>query len=322
LGSLLEICENNEKVRSNQERNVNKLTIAILTGAILSAPLIGFSQDRAESRFSMNRSGGVDATGGNTDGSLNGYSSRRFDELAALTAPTIDLSAIEDRITNVQNDFNSTINNLESSMNGQINTVQSQLSGDLSAAESNFNGQLSNVQGMVNTNTNTMSSMESNLQGQIDSGITTMDSLARRVGTNESGIRGNVNTLSSQSSRINSTITLANTAQTRADKAYSKATEALNDGGDGITPSTKTVTVVLQKGIRDCTVRPCDYIKNYKTFRCSKVSGVGRWAELRRGASDAFGNYFYTGRDTRYVNSNWWEGPAGETVTCTQKNVG
>jgi len=301
---------------------VNKLTIAILTGAILSAPLIGISQDRAESRFSMNRSGGVDATGGNTDGNLSGYSSRRFDELATLTAPTIDLSAIEDRITNVQNDFNSTINNLESSMNGQINTVQSQLSGDLSAAESNFNGQLSNVQGMVNTNTNTMSSMESNLQGQIDSGITTMDSLARRVGTNESGIRGNVNTLSSQSSRINSTITLANTAQTRADAAFSKAMEALNDGGGGITPSTKTVTVVLQMGVKDCLKGRCSYTENYKTFRCSKVSGVGRYAELRRGARDAFGNYFYTGRDTRYVSSNGFLALAGAKVTCTQKNVG
>lgn len=297
---------------------MNKLTIAILTGAILSAPLIGISQDRAESRFSMNRSGGVDATGGNTDGNLSGYSSRRFNELATLNAPTIDLSAIEDRITNVQNDLSSTINNLESNMTGQINTVQSQLSNDLNATESNFNSQLSNVQGMVNTNTNSMNSMESNLQGQIDSGVTTMDSLAQRVGTNENGIRDNGDSIRTQSSRVGSALTLANTAQTRADAAYSKAMEALNSGGGSneVKTASRTIRVSLRKAYEQgsqCWKNACSKSYDRQRFQCtnsvSKSTGTIRTS--RNAVADVYGNYQWEAYESSTYRDSY--------LTCTQK---
>lgn len=91
----------------------------------------------AEPRFSADRSGGVDATGGNANGVADGYRSSTFDELANLTAPVVDFTPIENRITNLE----STINNNITSMD------------DLSSRISSNTGSISTNLGRVSTNT-------------------------------------------------------------------------------------------------------------------------------------------------------------------------
>ncbi|WP_372997272.1 hypothetical protein [Marinobacter sp.] len=63
----------------------------------------------AESIYQVERAGGVDATGGNEDGSLRGYRSKSFSDLASLTAP--NLSQMQDQVTNltqkVENNYTS-----------------------------------------------------------------------------------------------------------------------------------------------------------------------------------------------------------------------
>lgn len=74
-----------------------------------------------DSRFSVNRAGGVDATGSNRDGNLVGYDARSFSEIANLTAPT--LAEIQNRI-----------NNLETTVEGNV-TSMGDLQSRITAAE-------------------------------------------------------------------------------------------------------------------------------------------------------------------------------------------
>jgi len=92
-----------------------------ITGCAIVLAVSMAGQAFAESPYEMNRSGGVDATGGNTDGSLSGYRSSRFDELASLTAPSLEeiKEDVESLRTEVNNNYTATQN-----LYDQVNTAQ------------------------------------------------------------------------------------------------------------------------------------------------------------------------------------------------------
>jgi ElaB/YqjD/DUF883 family membrane-anchored ribosome-binding protein len=74
-----------------------KIKIALFAGFVAFATANAAAQ---ESRFSVDRSGGVDASGGNMDGSLTGYNSSSFSDLATLTAPS--LQQLKEQITSLE----------------------------------------------------------------------------------------------------------------------------------------------------------------------------------------------------------------------------
>lgn len=74
-----------------------KIKIVLFAGFVALATADAAAQ---ESRFSVDRSGGVDASGGNMDGSLTGYNSSSFSDLATLTAPS--LQQLKDQITSLE----------------------------------------------------------------------------------------------------------------------------------------------------------------------------------------------------------------------------
>jgi len=109
-----------------------KKFLAVLSASfILSASTLVV----AEPRFSVNRSGGVDASGANTDGSLQGYRSGSFADLATLNAPTVDLSQIQNEITNIQNQVSSNV----TTMNQLVNRIDN-AENAASTAQSTANG--------------------------------------------------------------------------------------------------------------------------------------------------------------------------------------
>lgn len=105
---------------------MKNMRVVLLAAAVAMTPVLA----EAESRFSVNRAGGVDATGANTDGSLSGYNSRSFSELASLNTPTVDLTPIQNQITNLENQ----INNNVTSMTDLSNRVSSNEDGIVSNA--------------------------------------------------------------------------------------------------------------------------------------------------------------------------------------------
>lgn len=108
-----------------------KKFLAVLSASfILSASTLVV----AEQRFSVNRSGGVDASGANTDGSLQGYRSGSFADLATLNAPTVDLSQIQNEITNIQNQVNSNVTTMNQLVN-RVNNAESAVSSAQSTAD-------------------------------------------------------------------------------------------------------------------------------------------------------------------------------------------
>ncbi len=87
----------------------NRCLINCLVGLALTVSSSAF----AESAYQVERSGGVDATGANTDGNLSGYNSVQFNQLGNLVAPTVDLSAIENRITNIEGNVTSNVTTMQ-----------------------------------------------------------------------------------------------------------------------------------------------------------------------------------------------------------------
>ena len=87
---------------------MKNMRVVLLAAAVAMTPVLA----EAESRFSVNRAGGVDATGANTDGRLSGYDSRSFGELASLNTPTVDLTPIQNQITNLENQINNNVTSM------------------------------------------------------------------------------------------------------------------------------------------------------------------------------------------------------------------
>jgi len=88
----------------------------------------------AETRYSPDRSGGVDAAGGNSDSNLNGYRSGTFEELANLTAPS--LQQIQDQI----NSNNVSIQDLYDRVSAAQTTADAGVAGASSAMASANSG--------------------------------------------------------------------------------------------------------------------------------------------------------------------------------------
>ncbi|WP_138437891.1 hypothetical protein [Marinobacter shengliensis] len=110
---------------------MENMRVVLLAAAVAMTPVLA----EAESRFSVNRAGGVDATGANTDGRLSGYNSRSFSELASLNTPTVDLTPIQNQITNLENQINTNI------------TSMSDLSDRVSANEGGISSNAGNIAG-------------------------------------------------------------------------------------------------------------------------------------------------------------------------------
>lgn len=103
--------------------------------AVLAASLI-FSVSTfvaAEQRFSVNRSGGVDASGANMDGNLQGYRSGSFSDLATLNAPTVDFSQIQNEINNIQSQVNNNVTTMNQLANRVTNAENAASSAQTSA---------------------------------------------------------------------------------------------------------------------------------------------------------------------------------------------
>jgi len=141
-----------------------------LTTSFMGLALTASCSVFADSVYESQRSGGVDATGGNTGGSVTGYRSASFDELASLSAPTVDMSVIEGRITNAENNIQTNITNMQylstritgaqSSANtayNRANSAYSKASSAASSASSAISIASSGVQNVKVTKTTRMS---------------------------------------------------------------------------------------------------------------------------------------------------------------------